>query len=86
MPSLNIKDPEVHALAAELARRTGLSMTEVVKASLRTSVEGERSRRTDQSRVISRVMEIARKASSRPVLDPRTPEEILGYDENGLPG
>jgi len=86
MPGLNIKDPEVHALAAELARRTNQSMTEVVRESLRKSLESERRRVTDQSRVTKRVMEIAKRISSRPVLDPRTPDEILGYDENGLPG
>ena len=29
--------------------------------------------------------EIALRSASRPVLDNRTPDEILGYDENGLP-
>lgn len=86
MASLNIKDPEVHALAAELAAKTGRSMTEAVRESLRKSLDGERARQTDQRRVVARVMEIAARASSRPVLDHRTPDEILGYDENGLPG
>ena len=30
MPVLNIKDPEAHAMAKELARRTGKSLTAVV--------------------------------------------------------
>jgi antitoxin VapB len=85
VPSLNIKDPEVHALAMELARRTSRSMTEVVRDSLRKSLERERTRHTDRSRVGNRVMEIAARITSRPVLDHRTPEEILAYDENGLP-
>jgi antitoxin VapB len=29
--------------------------------------------------------EIRRRWSAMPVLDGRTPEEILGYDEHGLP-
>jgi antitoxin VapB len=86
MASLNIKDPDVHALAAELAAATGRSMTEVVRDSLRKSLEIERGRQTDHRRVVARVMEIAARASSRPVLDSRTPDEILGYDEHGLPG
>ena len=85
MASLNIKDPEVHALASELAHRTGQSMTEVVRESLRRSVKEERTRHADKHRVVSRVMEIAGRIASRPVLDSRSPEEILGYDENGLP-
>jgi antitoxin VapB len=30
-------------------------------------------------------MEIARHCASLPLLDTRTPDEIMGYDENGLP-
>jgi len=28
---------------------------------------------------------IRRRCAELPVLDPRTPEEIIGYDERGLP-
>ncbi len=78
-------------MAAELAKRTNRSMTEVVRDSLRKSLELERGRRTDQSRVTNRVMEIAGRISSRPVLDPRPREEILededrARDDSGLPG
>jgi hypothetical protein len=30
-------------------------------------------------------MEIARRCSSKPLLDSRTPDEIIGYDNHGLP-
>ena len=43
MAVLNIKDAEAHALAAELARRTGHSLTQVVKEALRERLERERS-------------------------------------------
>jgi antitoxin VapB len=86
MPTLNIKDPEVYEIASELARRTGASLTEVVRDSLRnTLAANNNASRTDQSRKLARVMEIARRISSRPVLDPRTPDEILGYDDHGVP-
>lgn len=29
--------------------------------------------------------EILRRVDSLPILDPRSPDEIVGYDENGLP-
>jgi len=32
-----------------------------------------------------RIMDIRKYCATLPVLDPRTPEEIIGYDENGLP-
>ena len=44
MAVLNIKDSEVHALAAELAQRTGQSLTQVVKEALRD----RRNREKDQ--------------------------------------
>jgi hypothetical protein len=39
----------------------------------------------ERQRRIEAMLEFARVWRSRPVIDPRTPEEILGYDENGLP-
>jgi antitoxin VapB len=85
MPALNIKDPDVHALAAELARRTGRSLTDSVKTALEESLRRRRSTQKDPRRIVARVMQIGRRASSRPVLDRRAPEEILGYDESGIP-
>ena len=85
MAALNIKDPEVHDLAKELARRTGRSLTDAVKEALKEGLAQARSRQTDQTRLVGRVMEIARLAASRPVLDSRSDEEILGYDESGIP-
>jgi antitoxin VapB len=85
MPILNIKDPEVHALAAELARRHGKSMTQVVKEALSEQLAREKSMNVDSGRLVERVMEIGRRISSRPVIDSRPAEEILGYDERGLP-
>jgi len=35
--------------------------------------------------LVEDVLEIARHFSSLPVLDPRSDDEILGYDERGLP-
>ncbi len=33
-----------------------------------------------------KLLKIARHCASLPVLDDRSPEEMLGYDEQGLPG
>jgi len=82
---LNIKDPEVRALAVELAERTGQTLTQAVKEALRDRLARERAAKSDRHRLIARVLELGRRASSRPVLDPRSPEQILGYDEFGVP-
>ena len=34
---------------------------------------------------IPRMLAIARRYASRPVIDDRSPDEIIGYDERGLP-
>ena len=85
MAALNIKDPEVHELAVELARRTRQSLTEAVKDSLRESIARRRSDHAESQRVVERVMRIAQRLASRPVLDARAPDEILGYNEIGVP-
>lgn len=85
MAILNIKDPEAHTLAAELARRTGQSLTQVVKEALRERLDREKIGLSDQKRLVQRVLRLARRASSRPVLDARSPKEILGYDDFGTP-
>ena len=85
MPILNIKDPEAHTLAVELARRTGQSLTQVVKEALRERLARERLTSPAQQRLVERVLDLGRRASSRPVVDARRKDEILGYDEHGVP-
>jgi antitoxin VapB len=82
MPVLNIKDAEAHALAVELARRSRTSLTAVVKQALREKLERERGKRRG---LADRLMELADQGARLPVLDPRSPDEIIGYDENGVP-
>lgn len=80
---LNIKNPEARRLANELSTLTGESVTQVVMDSLRDRLERERRRRSKEG-VAEKLLEIGRRWSSEPELDPRDPDEIL-YDEFGLP-
>ena len=82
---LSIKDPDADRLARALAQRTGETLTEAVINALRERLEREL--RKDQSieNLIEDVMEIGRRCAALPLLDPRGPDEILGYDKNGLP-
>jgi antitoxin VapB len=83
MPSvLNIKDAEAHALAARLARIEGKSLTEVVKEALREKLDRQRDQRHG---LADRLMEIAAECGKLPVIDARSPDEIIGYDEYGVP-
>jgi antitoxin VapB len=84
--ALNIKNAETERLARELARRRGTGITEAVTEALRKEVERERRRprREDIERRLRRIDEIVREVKQLPVLDDRSPDEILGYNEHGL--
>jgi antitoxin VapB len=83
-PPLNIKDPEVYKLARQLADATGETLTATVKKALKERLERERRRVPDEFQ-LEAIREIVRRIASLPVLDPRTPDEIIGYDEHGVP-
>jgi len=81
---LSIKDPEADRLARRLATLTGESLTDTVEAALRDRLEREqrrRGKRSDRARIDTIVASIA----ALPVVDARSPEELIGYDDVGLP-
>ncbi|HEY7387844.1 MAG TPA: type II toxin-antitoxin system VapB family antitoxin [Bryobacteraceae bacterium] len=82
--ALNIRNPEAEQLAAELVRQTGETKTEAVTKALRERLARVRRERTNR-RLADELEEIAEHCSSLPVRDHRQAEEILGYDETGLP-
>jgi antitoxin VapB len=82
--ALNIRNPEAEKLAAELAKLTGETKTEAVTQAVRDRLARLRRERSGR-RLIDELEEIAKHCASLPVLDNRTADEILGYDEDGLP-
>jgi antitoxin VapB len=82
--ALSIQNPEAEQLARELAARTGESVPEAVVNSLRERLQRER-RPAGSPRLRDEILAIAQRCAALPVLDPRSPEEILGYDSHGLP-
>lgn len=84
---LSIKSHEADRLARELARATGESITDAVVAAIRERLARERRRRGAQGeRFHARLKRIQERVARLPVLDSRTPDEIIGYDRHGLPG
>jgi len=79
--ALNVKDPETEALARQLARETGESLTAAVAQAVRERLERLRVRRSRQA-ALERVLH---SAWELPRLDSRTADQIIGYDEAGLP-
>lgn len=82
--ALNIRNPEAEQLAADLAKLTGETKTQAVTKALRERLERIKRRRT-RRRLADELDEIAKHCAALPVLDNRSDEEILGYDEHGLP-
>jgi len=84
--ALSIRDPETDRLARELARLTGESMTGAIRVALEERLAREKRRReADIDRRRRAINAIVERFAKLPVLDDRSDEEILGYDENGLP-
>lgn len=82
--ALNIKDPETDRLARDLASLTGESITVAVNKALRERIEGIQGVPTYEEKLAA-IRRVTDRSAARPVLDDRTPDEIIGYDEHGLP-
>jgi antitoxin VapB len=82
--ALNIKDPETERLARILAELTGETITLATRRALE-----ERLRRigpdTSKAALLEDLAASRRRWSALPVLDDRGADEIIGYDEGGLP-
>jgi antitoxin VapB len=82
--ALSIKHPEADRLARELAAATGESLTEAIIKALRERLVRETGRRKIP-RLSEELRRIRERCSQLPVLDERTPEEIIGYGDQGVP-
>jgi antitoxin VapB len=84
--SLNIKNAETHALAAELARRLGISMTDAVTVALKEKLAATESEAVVKARK-DRMLKMAHAIAER-----LTPEQLTTsvddelYDEQGIRG
>ena len=82
--ALSLKDPEADRLARELAARTGETLTLAVVVALRERLARLRARPRRRS-LRDELREIGQRCARLPTLDDRPADEILGYDEHGLP-
>ena len=82
--ALSIRNAQTEELARELAEATGESLTEAVKVAVQERLARLGSGQgNDQKR--RRAEELLTALWALPDLDTRSPEEILVYDERGLP-
>lgn len=81
---LSIRNPETEKLARQVSRLTGETLTEAIGKSLEERLErlqGSRNRDT----IRKQIDKILARVHALPVRDHRSEDEILGYDENGIP-
>ncbi len=89
--ALNIKSAETERVVRELARRTGLSITQAVHQAAEEKLramavdhEARLARMTPAQREkLRKLQAISKRAAAIPILDTRTDEEILGYNDEG---
>jgi antitoxin VapB len=84
--SINVKNAEAERLLAELKERTGRGTTDLLLDLLRREKERlERELEDRVARAIADTNALRERWLARPLVDPRSADEILSYDENGLP-
>jgi antitoxin VapB len=82
--SLNIKDPQTDSLVRELAQSTGETITQAVEVAVNERLDRLRAGRPARQ-LADELDRIALRCAALPLLDNRSDDEILGYDEHGLP-
>lgn len=82
--ALSIKSIEVERLARELSDKTGESLTGAIHKALEERLD--RMKRERRSQILaSQLDEILHRVDEMPDIDSRSPDEIIGYDDMGLP-
>jgi antitoxin VapB len=86
---MNIKDPEVHAMARELAARRSTTVTDAVRQALRAELDRCPSPESPEAREARKavIRAICARVSARPEWQGRTSKELQDalYNEDGLP-
>jgi antitoxin VapB len=78
--TLYVKNPAAHHLAEQVSKQMGLTLSDAVISALEDKLK---TTRRSLNRV--RVDVITTALDALPVVDSRSPEEILGYYEIGIP-
>jgi antitoxin VapB len=81
---ISIKNEETEQLARKLAELTGESLTDAIGQSLSERYERLRRARSGLS-LVDELNEIALRCAALPTISNWTDDQILGYDEMGLP-
>jgi antitoxin VapB len=81
--ALSLKNEKLERLARRRAKRRGESLTEAILSAL---IESERKVAQARDRVtVEEILKLAEDIRKLPVLSLRSEDDILGYDERGIP-
>ena len=81
--ALSIRNPRAEQLAKEIAAISGENITQVIIHALENHIERLRGSRLNPN-TVEEIMNNSRRCSLLPDIDERTPDEILGYNKNGV--
>jgi len=81
---ISIKNSQTELLARKVAELTGESLTEAVRAALAERYDRLRRARSGRS-LADELNAIALRCANRPLVSQLSDDEILGYDELGVP-
>jgi antitoxin VapB len=82
--ALNIRSNEADELATALAQLTGETKTQAVTIALRERLQRARLAKS-RRRLADELDEIGKHCASLPRKDGRSDDQIVGYDDSGLP-
>jgi antitoxin VapB len=83
--TITINHPEAEELARELTSYTGETLTQAVLNALRERLEREKGKQSQPTSLKEELLRIGQECAALPVLDNRLPEDIVGYNEYGVP-
>ena len=81
--AISIRNEKTEKLAREVALLTGENLTQTITLSLEERLNRLKGRKTTID-LKQEIMLISERCKSLPDIDPRTPDEILGYDQDGI--
>jgi antitoxin VapB len=79
---ISIRNEKTEKLAREAATLTGENITTTITLALEDMLNRIKGRNTTFD-LTEEIMQISGRCRSLPDIDPRTPDEILRYDQNG---
>lgn len=82
--AFSIADERTDQLARRYASLKRTTLTGAVRAALEEAIAREQQPDAGEA-FVANLRRVQERVKAIPILDPRSPDEILGYDEHGLP-